>query len=301
MENLLQIGFEELNEAITVRDSFQDTFLIVDVDGKHSTITEHEEVERETPMRLEALMMFLVQEGTSEMLLDYKKYTLQPNDFVIITPTHRLQMSALSDEFKGKLIVISREFIDECNIQHRTPSAGNYMLVKKSPLASMTVDEAEIINDYIELLRKKVRETDHAFHKEVMQNAFLGFLLEMGNIFMKKYKGMPKPTLTRKEELFDQFLKLLFQYGKEQHVVSFYADKLFITPQYLSLVLKDLSGKSANKWIDDALIAEAKILLKAPQVTIQQVADLLHFSDQSTFGKFFKKHVGISPMEYRKS
>ncbi|WP_233552114.1 helix-turn-helix domain-containing protein [Parabacteroides sp. AF48-14] len=49
------------------------------------------------------------------------------------------------------------------------------------------------------------------------------------------------------------------------------------------------------------LIVEAKILLKAPQATVQQVADVLHFSDQSTFGKFFKKHMGISPMEYRKS
>ena len=83
--------------------------------------------------------------------------------------------------------------------------------------------------------------------------------------------------------------------------MTFYADKLFITPQYLSLILKELTGMSANKWIDDALVAEAKVLLKAPQMTVQQVADQLHFSDQSTFGKFFKKHMGISPMEYRRS
>ena len=102
-------------------------------------------------------------------------------------------------------------------------------------------------------------------------------------------------------ELFEQFLQLLFEHCKEQHVVTFYAEKLFITPQYLSLILKELTGKSANKWIDDALIVEAKMLLKAPQATVQQVADILHFSDQSTFGKFFKKHMGISPMEYRKS
>ena len=94
---------------------------------------------------------------------------------------------------------------------------------------------------------------------------------------------------------------MLFEHCKEQHVVTFYAEKLFITPQYLSLILKELTGKSANKWIADALIVEAKMLLKAPQATVQQVADILHFSDQSTFGKFFKKHMGISPMEYRKS
>ncbi len=134
-----------------------------------------------------------------------------------------------------------------------------------------------------------------------MQNAFVGFLLEIANIFMGKKDGLLMPALSRKEELFEQFLQLLFEHCKEQHVVTFYAEKLFITPQYLSLILKELTGKSANKWIDDALIVEAKILLKAPQATVQQVADMLHFSDQSTFGKFFKKHMGISPMEYRKS
>jgi AraC-like DNA-binding protein len=99
----------------------------------------------------------------------------------------------------------------------------------------------------------------------------------------------------------NQFLQLLFDHAKEQHAVTFYAGKLFITPQYLSLILKELTGKSANKWIEDALIVEAKVLLKMPQTTVQQVADKLNFSDQSTFGKFFKKHIGLSPMEYRKS
>ncbi len=57
-----------------------------------------------------------------------------------------------------------------------------------------------------------------------------------------------------------------------------------------------------SKWIDESLIREAKILLAAHGfTTVQQVADMLHFSDQSTFGKFFKKHMGLSPMEYRKS
>ena len=130
-----------------------------------------------------------------------------------------------------------------------------------------------------------MRERTHFYQKELVQNAFIGFLLDLGNIMLSKKDRLIRPTLSRKEELFEQFLQLLFEHCKEQHVVTFYAERLFITPQYLSLIL----------------IVEAKILLKAPQATVQQVADILHFSDQSTFGKFFKKHMGISPMEYRKS
>ena len=252
-------------------------------------------------MRLDALLMVLVLEGASEIALDYVPYTIGANSFTIIMPTHTIQLNKISEDFKGKLLVISREFIDECNTAKRSPSMANYMQLRKNPCTTFEPQETELVDNYIELLRSKIKNRTHFFQKEVMQNAFVGFLLEIANIFMGKKDGLLMPALSRKEELFEQFLQLLFEHCKEQHVVTFYAEKLFITPQYLSLILKELTGKSANKWIDDALIVEAKILLKAPQATVQQVADMLHFSDQSTFGKFFKKHMGISPMEYRKS
>lgn len=177
----------------------------------------------------------------------------------------------------------------------------HYMQIRKNPCAAMSAEETEHISGQFSILREKMKLRTHFFQKEALQNALIGFFIELANIFMGKKELMTAPTLSRKEELFEQFLQLLFEHCKEQHVVTFYAEKLFITPQYLSLILKELTGRSANKWIDDALIVEAKMLLKAPQATVQQVADILHFSDQSTFGKFFKKHMGISPMEYRKS
>lgn len=300
MENLPLIKFAELNKGIIIRDSFQDIFLIADIDG-HSELDDQDVQDHTMPMRLDALLMVLVLEGSSEIALDYVPYTIGANSFTIIMPTHTIQLNKVSKGFKGKLLVISREFLDECNTAKRSPSMANYMQLRKNPCTTFEPQETELVDNYIELLRSKIKNRTHFFQKEVMQNAFVGFLLEIANIFMGKKDGWLMPALSRKEELFEQFLQLLFEHCKEQHVVTFYAEKLFITPQYLSLILKELTGKSANKWIDDALIVEAKILLKAPQATVQQVADMLHFSDQSTFGKFFKKHMGISPMEYRKS
>ena len=300
MENLPLIKFAELNKGIIIRDSFQDIFLIADIDG-HSELDDQDVQDHTMPMRLDALLMVLVLEGSSEIALDYVPYTIGANSFTIIMPTHTIQLNKVSKGFKGKLLVLSREFLDECNTAKRSPSMANYMQLRKNPCTTFEAQETELVDNYIELLRSKIKNRTHFFQKEVMQNAFVGFLLEIANIFMGKKDGLLMPALSRKEELFEQFLQLLFEHCKEQHVVTFYAEKLFITPQYLSLILKELTGKSANKWIDDALIVEAKILLKAPQATVQQVADMLHFSDQSTFGKFFKKHMGISPMEYRKS
>lgn len=301
MEKLPIIELDELNRGIVHRDSFQDILSIADMDG-WADIADENASGNFTPMRLDALVMVLTLAGTTEISLDYVPYTVGPDSFLTIMPTHTLQLHRISKDFKGKILIASKEFLEDCNPgNNRTHSVANYMEIRKNPCTELEPKETAKLESCIQIIREKMKERTHFLQKEVVQNSFIGFLLEVGNIFMGKKDRLVKPTLSRKEELFEQFLQLLFEHCKEQHVVTFYAEKLFITPQYLSLILKELTGKSANKWIDDALIVEAKILLKAPQATVQQVADILHFSDQSTFGKFFKKHMGISPMEYRKS
>lgn len=298
MENLPLIGITELNREILIRDSFQNDFTIVDMGGETDKRDTHDST---SFARLNALVMVLVLEGSAEISIDYIPYTVGINSFVTIMPTHIVGLSASSPDFKGRMLIISKTFMEGVNPTKKGPSMVHYMQIRKNPCTVIEPEEAQVLDDYIQFMRQKIKQRTHIFQKEVLQNSLVGFLLELGNIFAGKKDLMANTTLTRKEELFEQFLQLLFEHCKEQHIVTFYAEKLFITPQYLSLILKELTGKSANKWIDDALIVEAKILLKSPQATVQQVADALHFSDQSTFGKFFKKHMGISPMEYRKS
>ena len=301
MKNLPLIEVTELIKGIESSDNFQDDLSIADLNGDLINY-EEKRLEHSTPMRLNALLMILVQEGTADISVDYIPYKIEKNTFITLMPTHIIQVSKVSKDLRGRLLIVSRSFLDG----YTTPagkknSMVHYMQIRKNPCAAMSAEETEHISGQFSILREKMKLRTHFFQKEALQNALVGFFIELANIFMGKKELMTAPTLSRKEELFEQFLQLLFEHCKEQHVVTFYAEKLFITPQYLSLILKELTGKSANKWIDDALIVEAKMLLKAPQATVQQVADILHFSDQSTFGKFFKKHMGISPMEYRKS
>ncbi len=300
MENLPLIEIAEMNQEIAAHDSFKHDFSIAELDGSS---TSYEKARREyaTPMRLNALMMVLALGGEAHICIDYIPYEIKPNCFVTIMPTHTVQIMSMSKDFKGCMMVASRAFLDECNPGKKGGSITHYMQIRKNPCVMLDAEETRHLESCFHLLRQKIRLREHLYQKEVLQNSLLGFFLEVANIFGRKMDLMASTALTRKEELFEQFLQLLFEHCREQHVVTFYAEKLFITPQYLSLILKELTGKSANKWIDDALIVEAKMLLKAPQATVQQVADTLHFSDQSTFGKFFKKHMGVSPMEYRKS
>ncbi len=299
MDKLPIIEIAELNNHIVVSDNFQNALSITDIDCSLSNIDSNEGYT--APVRLNALLIVLVLQGKTDISLDYKPYTISANSFIIIMPTHVFQIADISKDFKGKVLIMDKSFLEDINTEKRSPNMTNYMMVRKNPCSILEPDETKHVESMLVQLQQKIRLRTHSFHKEVLQNAFVGFLLEIANIFVGKNEGMVRPTLSRKEEVLNKFLQLLTEHAREEHGVTFYAEKLFITPQYLSLILKELTGKSANKWIDDALLIEAKVLLKTPQTTVQQVADTLNFSDQSTFGKFFKKHMGISPMEYRKS
>ena len=87
---------------------------------------------------------------------------------------------------------------------------------------------------------------------------------------------------------------------KQHRDVEFYADMLHVSTQTLTDIVYDASYQSASKFIADRLYHEARLLLHRSDLTIQDIADELGFSDQSAFGKFFKKHEHITPAEFRK-
>jgi len=89
-------------------------------------------------------------------------------------------------------------------------------------------------------------------------------------------------------------------YYKKERSVSFYAGKLYVTPKYLSSLVKAVSGKTAGEWIAEIVVLESKVLLKSSSKSIQEISVELNFANQSFFGKYFKQHTGMSPYAYKK-
>lgn len=105
-------------------------------------------------------------------------------------------------------------------------------------------------------------------------------------------------TKGRKEELFRKFIELLnIHIGK--HKLPFYAEKMNISPQYLSRLVEDSSGTAARDWINRAVVLQAKLLLRSSRYTIEQIAEELNFSTVPYFCRLFKREVGTTPTEYR--
>ena len=113
-------------------------------------------------------------------------------------------------------------------------------------------------------------------------------------------KEKPKTEqLTPGERISQEFSQLVIDHYVEERNVSFYAQKLGITPAYLSTVIKQMTGKTCTDIIGDMVIMDAKAQLKSTALPIQEIAYSLHFPNVSFFGKYFKRHVGVGPLEYR--
>ncbi|MFG6396731.1 MAG: helix-turn-helix domain-containing protein, partial [Muribaculaceae bacterium] len=108
-----------------------------------------------------------------------------------------------------------------------------------------------------------------------------------------------KKSYSRKLAYVRTFLRLVRNNHRQERAIGFYADQMFISPKYLSLIIKEATGRSAAEWIDQYVIQEAKNLLKYSGKNVQQVAYELNFSNQSSFGKYFKHLTGLSPTQFQ--
>lgn len=300
MNKFYTIGLDEFKKSFLLYDNYQDQLIIADLD---SSIKDRVNAPNPhaAPSRLNQVVLIFALQGEIEMSVDYYPYTISTNDFLLVTPAHLIQATGMSADFRAKVLILDQEFLQQMRPHDLSPSVSNFMEMRKHPLTRFSQEEIAHMMKYISVIKEKIHLHNHLLQPAVIKVSFLSFLLELVNIVFGKYDTLtPVKPSSRREEIMNKFLELLLEHCKEEHEVSYYAERLFITPQYLSLVLKDLTGKTANIMIDQAIIMEAKLLLRSQEYTIQQIADILHFADQSTFGKFFKKNVGVSPLEYKK-
>ncbi len=151
----------------------------------------------------------------------------------------------------------------------------------------------------MEHLLKKISSTDdNYFAEEMLQSLFKIFLLEIGRI-IKRDKLIFSNTSNRQRSLALKFVNYLSFHFKDQHSVEFYAQKLNISSKYLNRIVHFIFGKSPKELIDEKLVNEIKIKILNSDLSISQIALEFNFSDQSVMGKFFKRHVGVSPASFR--
>lgn len=110
----------------------------------------------------------------------------------------------------------------------------------------------------------------------------------------------PDNACSRQKNITRSFFDLLFHHYETKRNVAFYADKLCITPKYLTTVVKSVTDYSVQNWINEVVLIEARRQIKTTELTIQQISERLHFPTASSFVRFFRMHTGHTPLYYRK-
>lgn len=251
------------------------------------------------PFRSDSYTLMIILSGSSKIQFNLLDYTIQSHDIVLISPHTVTHIKEIVSSMSLIAISFTMNFALSHSLNRTDVNAFEFFASKTA--LSLKLKEAEIENlvKLSLLLHEKNTTVSPFYGKELLTHSFNLLMYQVAEIYSERY-AETVTKMTRKEELTSKFLKLLEENFKKERKVQFYSDTLNLTAAHLSKILKEVSGKTTGELIDAAIITEACILLSNPALTISQISDELNFSDQSFFGKFFKKQIRLSPSEYRR-
>lgn len=252
------------------------------------------------PFRTDHHVVILLLEGNVQVTSNLTTHELQPNDVISISGRMVTQSIEFLEDSVAYVITFTQQYALKYIDKSRALESFQLLAATSSKKIALNSSEFQSFLSLSHYLELKSTQKGEAFLHEKIVHTFNLIFFELNSLYTKYHPKLPM-EISRKEELAASFIQLLSKHLKQERSVNFYADALHVTSGHLSKTLKQVSGKSANQLIDEAVVLEAKILLADKSLSIAQIADVLHFSDQSYFGKFFKKESGISPSTYRSS
>ena len=279
-----------------IKKEMSDVFYLSD-DLVITTLTADKNTTADYPTSIDGFTAIIMMAGEATVSIDMQNYSVRPNMIVFFNPDSIIRTIKCSSNAAAYLLAFSKSFVNEIQIDLST-SLPVYMRFGKAPVLEVREQPHATIQRLYTPAQSSRREEEGRHRHESIRTLFT----TAGNIITENNQheqpSQMKPG--RCEVLFDEFMSLLQQYSKRERNVSFYAKQLNITPKYLSSVVKEVSGKTAARWIDESVILEAKALPQYSGMRIQEIAYHLNFSTQSFFGKYFKQHTGTSPSRYKR-
>ena len=245
------------------------------------------------------LTFIIIFSGTLECTVNRSHYFLSTLNLAILPEALYLGKMETSDDFKGYMITLDRNFLDK--LHH---NMSNFILWRKSNemmVQSLSKNEAKTFKLYINVLMESVEDSDNAFHDEISWLLAKAFSCKIFGQYANSLENTEQSEPSgRKDAIAKKYIKMVQENATQHRDLDFYADQLCITPKYLSHVVSKTTGKKALKWIEDYILVQAMDLLKSSEMTINQVSEQLNFLTQSDFCRFFRKNAGMTPSQYRK-
>ena len=298
------------SEFSNLSDDYLFTRITADTLAKAIRFDDMKRMDRiDGPIRIDGLSWILCLSGRLDLEINLAPVTLTSNCVTVTTPGSMIEIKDIDRrDLDCYLLFVSTEFIHDINFDLNVIGSMSHFSNHTSHDYMMHIsdDEASTLREYFHLLYRNSSSTDNdnIFTKSIARNLIAALTYEAISMVSRRIKNNPdakQPPRSRRTQYVNEFMRLVHEYHSSERSVAFYAGKLFISPKYLSLIIKESTGRSATEVIDSYVILEAKNLLRFSGKNIQQVAYELNFPNQSSFGKYFKHLTGMSPSEYQRS
>lgn len=263
----------------------------------------NEEVIRklQAPVFLNAAIALFVLSGTATININYRRYPIRINSAIVLSASHLFNLDDCSKDFKCLCLLVSKEFMIEMDVTDMIYRRIKYgVKLYNTPVMQLTAENIALLSERVSAINRTIDNTEHLYQQDLVLNQLFTFYLDLSNIIDRLNDYQDTGSLTRYESIIKSFIELLVDNYRKEHKVEFYASQLNISAHYLTLTVKRITGQTVSDFIFEMLYSEARNLLTHSRLSIQEITTLLNFSDQSAFGKFFKRKAGISPADFRK-
>ena len=250
-------------------------------------------------------MVIIVVKGYISMVINGEKLRFEKSTYINLPTWADIYEFEYGDGFHAMVTATDKSVVEDI-FRNRNPFPPDFKLRIDYGIGGQIMDKKDIdvlckdIRNMIDSLSNR----NHYFAEEINYAYFYILLTDMADMVWRKY-GRYEPErqseMRRADGILKDFAELLTRNIHTETEVSLYAEKLCISKQYLSLIVKEKRRVTAGTVIASMRTEIAARLLRNPELTIQQIAERLSFADQSSFGKFFKKHTGFSPLKYRQN
>lgn len=247
----------------------------------------------DTPTLLPEMRILVIKQGWSHVTLNMIEHRFEQGDLIYLGPNGIIQFHDASPDVLAIGISMSNE-VTQLAFGNSIPQAFDGHL--RDFHLQLQQDEVDYFDQLHDLLNRYFREEGNSSQVTLH---LVGALLWFVNNLWCRQEQSHRASQTRDQQMFTDFIQLVAQHAPEHHTIEFYASRLCLTPRYLSTIVKQVSGKSAKQWIDDALVTRIKIDLLHTDKPVSTIGDDMNFPNPSFFAKFFKRMTGMTPREYQ--
>ncbi len=301
------LKIESLSQIATIAEDFSQ----LDNDYIFARITPrnlHHELFTQS-MRFDGITIVLCTGGSVQIDVNMHPHTMTAGSLMVATRSTLINVNAVdTDNLDAYVLILSTSFMRNVAIVLNALAASPRIFSAEGndPLMKLTDTETALMERYFTLFHlNTLSNTTKVYVTAIARSLMAAIMYQLMQIAATRMAddeaAAAQRPYSRKMNYVHDFVSLVHKYYRQERSVGFYAEKLFISPKYLSLIIKEATGRSAADWIDECVILEAKNLLRFSGKNVQQIAYELNFNNQSSFGKYFKHLTGMSPTQFQQS